>query len=50
MLLTLHCLSKEQERLAQMETSKLQVSKLKLPNTTGKLLGSGMARLKVQSI
>lgn len=49
MLLTLHCLSREQEWLAQVETSKLQVSKLKLPNMTGKLLGSGMARMGVQS-
>lgn len=45
MLLTLHCLSREQEYLAQVEVSRLQVSKPKLPNMTGRLLGSGMARL-----
>jgi len=45
MLLTPHCLSREQERLAQVDPSKLQVSKLKLPNMTGELLGSGLARL-----
>lgn len=49
MLLSLHCLSREQERLTQMETFKLQISKLKLPHMTGKVLGSGMARLGVQS-
>lgn len=49
MLPTSHCLSGEQERLAQVETSKLQESKLKMPPMTGNLLGSRMARPGVQS-
>lgn len=48
MLPTLHCLSGEQEGLAQVETSKLQGSKFKLPHMTGNLLGPMMAKLGVQ--
>lgn len=49
MLPTSHCLSGEQEWLAQVETSKLQESKLKMPPMTGNLLGSRTASLGVQS-
>lgn len=49
MLPTLHCLSGQQEWLAQLEPSKLQESQPKLPHMAGNLLGSGMARLGVQS-
>lgn len=44
MLPTLYCLAGEQEWLAQVGTSKLQESKVKLPHMAGNLLGSRMAR------